>query len=78
MNPMGMLRAIQDFAASPHGREAASSGAWDWLLLTIAVLSVATAFALCLRFLVRPGESDPEHIKRQVLQEDAPDRHEIH
>lgn len=61
--------AIQDFAASPHGRQATSSGLTDWVLLALAVLVVAVSLFLALRFFLRPGERDPTHIKRVVLRD---------
>lgn len=60
---------IQDFAASPHGRQATASGLIDWVLLGLAVAAVAIAFLLCLRFVLRPGEDGPAHIKRVVLRD---------
>lgn len=77
MSVLRLLLTTQDFAASPHGRQATSAGASDWVLLTLAVISVAVAFALCLRFLLRPGESHPAHIKRRVLRDGTPDHGEI-
>ena len=67
------LRGVQEFAASPHGREVSSSGFLDWVLVGLAVVSVVLAFLLCLRFFLRPGESPPGHIKREVLR-DTPSR----
>ena len=73
MKTIGLLLASQDFAASPHGRQATSSGPVDWMLLGLAVVAVFVALLLCLRFFLRPGESDPMHIKREVLR-DTPSR----
>lgn len=69
MSVLALLVATQDFAASPHGRQAASSGLTDWALLALAVVAVAIAFLLCLRFFLRPGEHDPAHIKRVILRD---------
>ncbi len=66
-----LLTSVQDFAVATHGRVTAASGAMDWLLLALAVLSVGTAFGLCLRFFLWPGEEDPAHIKREVLRDTA-------
>lgn len=73
MSGLQLLFAAQDFAASPHGREVAARGVTDWLLLGLAVASVAVVFLLCLRFFLRPGERDPGHIKREILR-DTPSR----
>ena len=73
MSPWALSVAVQDFAASPHGRAAVSSGVPDQILLVAAVAVVAVAFVLCLRFFLRPGETDPGHIKREVLR-DTPSR----
>lgn len=72
MNTPRVLPALQDFAASPHGRQATVTGLSDWLLLGLAILVVAVAFVLCLRFFLRPGESDPRHIKREILRDTSP------
>ncbi len=72
MNRLLVLAVLQDFAASPHGRVASSSGLRDWVLLGFAVASVALAFVLCARFLFRPGEADPDHIKRRILRDLPP------
>lgn len=69
MNLLWVLATLQDFAASPHGREATSSGLRDWILLGLAIATVVFAFVLCARLLIRPGETDPGHIKRRVLRE---------
>lgn len=69
MSVLALLVATQDFSASPHGRQAAASGLTDWALLALAIVVVAIAFLLCLRFFLRPGEDDPAHIKRVVLRD---------
>lgn len=69
MNTARVILGVQDFAASPHGREATASGLSDWLILGLAVLSVVLVFLLCLRFFLRPGENDPGHIKREILRD---------
>lgn len=63
--------AGQEFARSPEGREAASSGPVDWFLVALAAVAVAAAFVLCARYLVRPGEESEDHIKRRVLREEV-------
>ena len=72
MNVPRVVATLQDFATSPHGREAASAGRRDWILLGLAVASVVFAFVLCARLLIRPGETDPGHIKRRVLRDPPP------
>lgn len=72
MSVDALLIATQDFAASPHGRQATSPELTDWALLALAVVAVAIAFLLCLRFFLRPGEHDPAHIKRVVLRDAMP------
>ncbi len=69
MSALALSVATQDFAASPHGRQVAASGLTDWALLALAVVAVAIAFLLCLRFFLRPGEHDPAHIKRVILRD---------
>lgn len=69
MNAARVVLGVQDFAASPHGREVAASGLSDWFILGLAVLSVVLVFVLCLRFFLRPGEHDRGHIKREILRD---------
>lgn len=64
--------AFQSFATSPQGRQATSAGARDVVLVVLAVAVVIVAFALCVRFFLRPGEADPDHIKRSILDEPHP------
>ncbi|MDT8340667.1 MAG: hypothetical protein RQ751_04070 [Longimicrobiales bacterium] len=78
MTPWALCAAVQDFAASPHGRAAASSGIPDQILVGAAVAVVVLAFALCLRFFLRPGETDPGHIKREILRETPTRLHRSH
>lgn len=48
-----------------HG--AGPQGDLDYVIVFIAVLIVAFTLAYAIKYLVRPGEREPDHIKRIVL-----------
>lgn len=66
-----LVQAGRDFAASPEGREAAASGPLDWILLGLATIAVIVVVYLCARYFLRPDETSPDHIKRQVLRDEV-------
>lgn len=61
------LQAVHDFATSATGRHDAPHGALDVIGVVLAAIIVAGVIVLSLRYLFRPGEHDPEHIKRRIL-----------
>jgi hypothetical protein len=51
----------------------AGPAAWAaYVVIGVAVVAVAVSVGLCVRFLVRPGEREPDHIKRRVLEPPSP------
>lgn len=55
------------FSVSQQGHHAVPAGPQDWLLLAFAAVLVLLLTLLSLRLLLRPGESDPDHVKRRIL-----------
>jgi hypothetical protein len=43
------------------------AGGLGWILVAAAALAVAIAFAQSVRFLCRPGEDAPDHVKRSIF-----------
>lgn len=51
---------------------AAPPGLLSYLIVAVAVAVVAWVFYLAIRMTVSPGETEPDHIKRTIL-EDKPE-----
>jgi hypothetical protein len=49
------------------------AAALGWLLIAAAAAAVAFAFAQAVRFTWRPGEEAPDHVKRTIFDDAAPD-----
>lgn len=47
-------------------------GFWDYLLVVSALIVLAMAGALFVRYLVRPREKEDDHIKRKILDDEPP------
>ncbi|MFP4596812.1 MAG: hypothetical protein ACOC9W_01585 [Persicimonas sp.] len=43
----------------------------DWTVVVVSVVIVAVSIVLSIRYLFRPGEQDPDHIKRRILREEG-------
>jgi len=41
----------------------------DMVIVFFSIVGVLLAFFLCIKYIFRPGESDPQHIKRTILSE---------
>jgi hypothetical protein len=41
---------------------------WDWFIVAIVVLITVLAFIFSVKYLIKPGEKDKNHIKYSVLQ----------
>lgn len=52
-----------------------SGGAFEWVLVSFAAVVTLGAVVAAIRYTLRPGEADPEHVKRRILL-DRDDRHE--
>jgi hypothetical protein len=46
--------------------------AWEWVLVGISVLAAVWVIWKAVLLTIRPGETDPNHIKRQILEDPAP------
>ena len=68
---MAAIEATQ--AANASGTKTPRRRSVTRVFMGFAVVAVFVALLLCLRFFLRPGESDPMHIKREVLR-DTPSR----
>jgi hypothetical protein len=66
-----MTPALATPALAAHPFEGLS--AWEWVLVGAAVLAAGWAIWKAVLLTLRPGETDPQHIKRQIL-EDPPVR----
>lgn len=51
-----------------HG--AGPSGKWDYLIVAIVVVIVLFTLFFSIKWLIRPGEKSPQHIKRLILNMD--------
>lgn len=51
-----------------HG--AGPSGKWDYLIVSIVAVIVLCTLFYSVKWLVRPGEHSPKHIKRLILEMD--------
>ncbi len=50
-----------------HDHDLSAMGPWQWLLVAAASLAVIWVIWRAVVLTVRPGEEDPEHIKRSIL-----------
>lgn len=54
-----------------HAAGASPASILDWVLVFAAVVVLAWTLGLALRYTVRPGETDPGHIKRRILTDET-------
>lgn len=40
---------------------------WDWVIITIMVLITLLTLAYSIKYLVKPGEKNSDHIKKTIL-----------
>lgn len=40
---------------------------WDWVIIAIIAVITVLTFILSLKYLIRPGEKNSDHIKRSIL-----------
>jgi hypothetical protein len=55
-----------------HAAHASHASIFEWMLVLAAALVLVWSLVLALRYTVRPGETDPGHIKHRILT-DEPD-----
>ena len=59
------------YSTAPMGRMGEPpKGAFDYVIVAIAVVFVAATAIQTVRWLIHPGEDAPDHIKRTVLRDD--------
>jgi len=54
-----------------HAARASHTSALEYVLVFAAAVVLVWALGLALRHTVRPGETDPGHIKRRILVEET-------
>ena len=55
-----------------HDHDVSNLTMLEWMGVGLAALFVVWVIWRAVILTVRPGEDDPDHIKRQVLQDDVP------
>ena len=50
-----------------HAAHASNASILEWMLVLAAALVCIWSLGLALRYTVRPGETDPGHIKHRIL-----------
>ena len=54
-----------------HAAHVSHASALDWMLVCAAAVILVWSLAAALRYTLRPGESDPGHIKRRILDDET-------
>jgi hypothetical protein len=63
-----MLLQGSGYSTSPMGRMGETAGGMlDYLIVLAAIIAVVISTTLMVRWLIRPGEDAPDHIKRLIL-----------
>lgn len=60
---------VQNFSESATGRHVEAGGMIDWGLVAFSIGVVIVVTVMAVWYFVRPGEDDPDHIKRTVLRD---------
>lgn len=55
-----------------HDHDVTGFGPLEWVLVGLAVLLVVWVIYRAVVLTLRPGEDDPDHIKRKILEDDEP------
>lgn len=55
-----------------HDHDVSNLGPLEWLGVGVAALFVVWVIWRAVVLTVRPGEDDPDHIKREILRDDVP------
>jgi hypothetical protein len=67
------------YSTDPMGRMGEPpSGPLDYVVVSVAIVAVIVATVQAVRWLVRPREHAPDHIKRLVLSDDGGDKASAH
>lgn len=56
-------------AAHEHFRD---MGAVEWITAVVAVVLSAWSIWLAVRYTLKPGETEPDHVKRSILDDGPP------
>ena len=59
-------KVLKDVA---HGPGPGSN--WDYAIIIVASFIVLFTLALSIKFLIRPGEENPDHIKNSILNQNS-------
>jgi hypothetical protein len=55
-----------------HGHASPAAWGWvEWTIFSLCALVTAWVLWLSVRWTLRPGEEEPDHIKRSILDDDA-------
>lgn len=55
-----------------HDHDVSSLGVFEWLLVGLAALLVVWVIWRAVILTIHPGEDEPDHIKRMILNDDTP------
>ena len=55
-----------------HDHDVSNLGPFEWIAVGLAALFVVWVIWRAVVLTVRPGEDDPDHIKRQILRDEPP------
>ena len=54
-----------------HAAHASQASFLDWILVGAAAVVLLWSLAAAFRYTLRPGETDPGHIKRRILNDET-------
>jgi len=43
---------------------------WDWVIIGIVIVITLFTFVFSLKYLIKPGENNPDHIKQLILSDE--------
>jgi hypothetical protein len=55
---------MNEMHAAPHGL-------LDYIIVALAIGVLALTLYLCIRYLLKPGETEEDHIKKKILDEES-------
>lgn len=61
----------REFSGMINQHAATPGGIGDYIIVAIAVLILIAAVVLCIKFFLKPGETEKNHIKRVVLDDEC-------
>ncbi len=54
-----------------HHMASAPSGIWEYVIVAIAIAVFLISLYLIIKFFFRPGETEKNHIKKKILDDDS-------